>query len=159
MNNYKKFRFYLILLVLITSCGFKIIDKSKVSNFKIEEITTRGNKNINFLIKNSLYNNFSNSISDNILLIEFESKKTKTIKEKNISNQITKYDISLSVNGKVTIVKHEVEKSFNLNLNGSFNVSSNQSDTINNQNNLEEFLADKASNIIKNKIISYINDL
>ena len=58
MNNYKKFRFYLILLVLITSCGFKIIDKSKVSNFKIEEITTRGNKNINFLIKNSLYNNF-----------------------------------------------------------------------------------------------------
>tara|TARA_B100001989_G_C24452635_1_gene419841 strand:+ start:355 stop:834 length:480 start_codon:yes stop_codon:yes gene_type:complete len=159
MDNYKKFGFCLILVVLMTSCGFKVIDKSRISNFKIEKITTSGNKNINFLIKNSLYNNFSNNISDNILLIDFKSKKTKAIKEKNISNQITKYDISLNIDGKVTIVKNEIEKSFKINLNGSFNVSSNQSDTIDNQNNLEEFLADKASNIIKNKIINYINDL
>ena len=37
-----------ILLILLTNCGFEIIDKRELLNFNIKEISTNGDKRINF---------------------------------------------------------------------------------------------------------------
>ena len=43
-----------ISLVLLTGCGFKIIDKRELLNFNIKEISTTGDKRINFELRNKL---------------------------------------------------------------------------------------------------------
>ena len=45
----------LIIIFLITSsCGFKVINQSELVNFSIAEIITSGDKRINYKIKNKL---------------------------------------------------------------------------------------------------------
>ena len=90
----------LILLILLTSCGFKVIDKSKQSDFFIKEINTVGDRRVNFILKNELIRN-SKKDSLNQINLEITSKKIKEIKEKNIKNQVTKYEINLNVELKV----------------------------------------------------------
>ena len=51
MNNLKLI-IIAISLILLTNCGFKIIDKRELLNFNIEEISASGDKRINFKLKN-----------------------------------------------------------------------------------------------------------
>ena len=59
---------------LLLHCGFKTVDRSKISDFTIKEINTIGNKRINFKIKNNLMLN-SVANSANILSISIKLKK------------------------------------------------------------------------------------
>ena len=47
---------YICLLTLFTGCGFKVLDQTKLKNYKILEIREDGDKKTNFFIKNELYN-------------------------------------------------------------------------------------------------------
>jgi len=94
----KKFKYYILPLVflVVSSCGFKIENYSKLSNFAINNISLSGDKRINYKLKNGLLFK-SNKNSEILLNLELKTKKTKTIKEKNIKNEITKYKIDVSV--------------------------------------------------------------
>ena len=72
MNILKKSTYPLFFLVLV-NCGFKVIDKTKLNNFKRFIIETSGNKKINFLIKNNLINSFSNKDSQQQIKIIINS--------------------------------------------------------------------------------------
>ena len=86
----------LILLFFITfNCGYKVLDNLESDNFNIKEIKTSGDKRVNFKIKSSLIINSSEDKTNNLIL-ELYTEKKKEIKEKNIKNEITKYQISLS---------------------------------------------------------------
>ena len=79
----KKIFVSLITLMMLSSCGFKVLNKSELSDFNIKELTTSGDKRINYKIRNDLLT-YNKEKSTNILTIELDSKKEKIIKEKNI---------------------------------------------------------------------------
>ena len=88
-----KFFSFTVFLFLLTNCGFSVV-KNNI-NYNITEISTIGDKKINFILKNKLFLN-SNDKNQKIIKLNLNTNKTKTIKEKNISNQITKYQININ---------------------------------------------------------------
>ena len=52
----------------------------------------------------------------------------------------------------------ETQKNLVLNVGGNYDVATNHSTTINNQNNLEKNLAERASSTIVKKLILLVND-
>ena len=146
-------------LILLTSCGFKIIDKTSSLKYSIRNIESEGDKKVNFYIKNNLIKRFTSGYSDNYINIKIFSNKQRSIKEKNIKNQITKYNISISTRFEIVFANKNIKKIINLNESGYYDVNNNKSVTTNNQNNLEKHLARKISKQITDKIIFIINDL
>ena len=123
----------LISMILTTACGFKIDNLQK--KFTISEINTSGEKKINFRIKNKVLANNDTS-SDNLIKLDITTKKVKSIKEKNISNEIEKYQISIVTN-----------------------VSSKYSDTINSEKRLINNLTQEIIQEIIDNLASKFNDL
>ena len=156
-NNLK-----IILIVgffFLSGCGFKVLDRAQLKSFQIQEIVTKGDTKINFLIKNNLMNNFSKSQANKSIILDIKSSKEKTIKEKNIKNQITKYKITLLTEVKIDFIGAGLNKKFNIYTDGSYEIAANQATTISNQNNLEKIIAKKTSEKIINELILLINDL
>ena len=150
----------LILILLITiGCGFKVVDNTNTNNFKIKEINTKGNSRINYKIKNYLLSN-TKKINENILSLDMEVKLTKKVKEKNIKNEITKYEVILNTNISIFSIKRNEKNNFNLSVNGNYSVDTkNYSNTINNEKNLINNLTDKIAKNILDKINKTVNDL
>ena len=146
-------------LILLTSCGFKVIDKTSSLKYAIKNIESEGDKKVNFFIKNNLIKKFSSGYTDDYVNIKILSNKKRAIKEKNIKNQITKYNISISTKVEIVFANKNIKKIINLNESGYYDVNNNKSVTTNNQNNLEKHLARKISKQITDKIIFIINDL
>ena len=153
--------FFVIILSLglLSSCGYKVLDKSSLANFNIVELNSTGDNKINFFIKNKLKNKITNSKEENEIIIDLQTVKTKNIKEKNINNQITKYKIIVVSTIKVNFINKNISEIIQISSSGNYDVVSNQAKTINNQDNLEKFLAEKVSEKILNKLIILINDL
>ncbi len=148
----------LVLLILLTSCGFKVVDKSKQNNFFINKINTEGDRRVNFILKNELLNN-SVKNSQNQIRLDINSKKVKTIKEKNIKNQVTKYEINLNIDLKVKFANTNREFNVSSSSNGDYSVADNYSSTLSNEKKLIENLVENISEDILKKIGSKINDL
>ena len=143
----------------LSGCGFKVLDRAQLKNFQIQEIITKGDTKINFLIKNNLMNNFSKSEANKSIILDIKSSKEKTIKEKNIKNQITKYKISLLTEVKIDFIGAGLNKKFNIYTDGSYEIAASHATTINNQNNLEKVIAKRTSEKIIKELILLINDL
>jgi hypothetical protein len=156
--KYKMQKNILILIFFLTvSCGFKVLDKSSTSNFKIKEVQTSGDKRINFKIKNNLLIN-SFEESTNILLIQIKTKKQKSIKEKNIKNEITKYQITLISDVVVQSLQNTKNFNFSTSLTNDFLVGRNYSTTLTNEKRIIDFLVEGLSEKILSKINLEIND-
>ena len=155
----KTFLIIILSLGLLSSCGYKVLDKSSLANFNIIEFNSTGDNKINFFIKNKLKNKITNSKEENEIIIDLQTVKTKNIKEKNINNQITKYEIIVVSTIKVNFINKNISEIIQISSSGNYDVVSNQAKTINNQDNLEKFLAEKISEKILNKLVILINDL
>ena len=141
----------LILSFLLTAgCGFKVLENSNTNNFKIKEISSSGNNRINYKIKNYLLSNTQKN-NTNILSINIETEIKKTIKEKNIKNEITKYEVILNTNVNIYFIEKKRKRDLNLSALGDYPVDTkNYSSTISNEKNLINTLAEKvAENIVK----------
>ena len=142
-----------ISLILLTGCGFKIIDKRELLNFNIKEISTNGDKRINFELKNKL-SDYNDTNSSKIIKIELDTKKTKSIKEKNISNEITKYQIKVIINVKLIRTDNTNNLEFTVERKGDYVVADKFSQTLNNEKRLIDNLIDKISEDIIDEIIN-----
>ena len=60
MNRINKKILILLSVLLITGCGFKVVDKTNLKNIYIKKINTQGDKRLSFKIKNNLYVNANN---------------------------------------------------------------------------------------------------
>ena len=158
MKILKKNFILFIAALLIVNCGFKVLDKSQLQNLQIESLETQGDKKTSFLIKSNLQKFFINNESGEKIFLILKTNKTKTIKEKNLKNQIKKYEISLSTNININYLDKIKNKNFKILVNGSYDVSDNHSTTISNQNNLEKNLAKKSADLIIKELILKIND-
>ena len=155
----KTFLIIILSLGLLSSCGYKVLDKSSLGNFNIIEFNSTGDDKINFFIKNKLKNKITNSKEENEIIIDLQTVKTKNIKDKNINNQITKYEITIVSTIKVNFINKNISEIIQISSSGNYDIVSSQAKTINNQDNLEKFLAEKISEKILNKLIILINDL
>ena len=151
-------KFIFISLFLTSGCGFKVINQSELAKFDISEISTSGNKVINFKLKNKLL--FNSKANDKKLIkIDLESSKTKRIKEKNIKNEVTKYDINISVKVMVNIINTSKITKFVVSKTGSYNVHERHSVTLRNEKNRIELLVDDISEEVLFELRSRLDDL
>ena len=142
-----------ILLILLTNCGFEIIDKRELLNFNIKEISISGDKRINFELKNKL-SSYNDTNSNKIIKIELDTKNTKSIKEKNVNNEITKYQIKVVVNVKLIRTDNLNNLEFSVEREGNYVVADKFSQTLNNEKRLIDNLIDKISEDIIDEIIN-----
>ena len=158
-NRNIKFFLLLCLILSFNSCGFDIINKSEINNFSIKQINTDGNKRIGQKIKNNLLP-FSKKNSANNLVIDITSKKNKTIKEKNIKNEITKYQINLDINVSFkSLEDSSINILKNFSVSGDYSVGKIHSTSINNEKKLIDNLIENLSKMILNEMTLKLNDL
>ena len=143
-----------ITIFLLTSCGFKVVNQSEIINFNIDNITTSGDRRISYIIKNNLLP-YSKSDGKKLLNIEIDINKNKSIKERNIKNEITKFQISITA-----FVQYRSEKNgkFQISKRGNFNVSNQYSQTLNNEKKLIKMLSESIAESIIEELISRVND-
>jgi len=153
-----KFKICLVFFLALTvSCGFKVVDQSQRGNFYAKEILTTGDKRVNFQIKSNLAV-LKNKNKKNIILLEINTKKNKSIKEKNIKNEITKYEISLDTNIKFEKINSKRKYEKTVTVLGDYLISKNTSTTLSNERKLIENLADQISDQIMETISLKLND-
>tara|TARA_Y100000992_G_C21073429_1_gene399803 strand:- start:125 stop:592 length:468 start_codon:yes stop_codon:yes gene_type:complete len=150
---------YLILLTFFTtSCGFKVVYPTKQNNFDIAEITTSGDSLIAYKIKNKLLFN-SKKNEKRLVYIDLNVSKTKNIKEKNIKNEITKYEIIIKANVNIKEIAKKDDLNFTISNTGDYNVVDQYAKTLNNEKRLVELLTDNLSDQILDEITIKINAL
>ena len=148
----------IILIMFTYGCGFKVIKQSDLIDFYISQIETVGDKKINYSLKNKLIFKASNE-NNKQLDLNIITKKEKLVKEKNSSNEITKYEINIQIRVNVNHKGKQIG-ALSLKEQIDYNVSSQYSQTINNENQaiktLTNGLVDK---IIKELSLLDMDDL
>lgn len=143
---------YLIIFIIITGCGFKVVNLSELNNYNITKINIEGEKRVNYLIKNNLKKTKNDKTKEDISLF-IKTKKNKNIKEKNIKNEITKYEIIITNQIEVEKINSNKKYNFSITEIGTFDVSSQNSLTRTNEKNLIKLLSAN----LADKILSEIN--
>lgn len=151
-----KLSYFLILFLFLSGCGFKPIKFSELSNFQIAEIETFGDKRINYIIRNNL-SIYSKDNQENLISIKIETSKKKAVKEKNINNEITKYEIDINSEISFKLIKNNKSANFIINKSGVYNLTNQYSQSLNNEKKLIERLSEKIAQEAINKIINKIN--
>ena len=113
----KKIILIIFLLISINNCGFKIAEKKTLRGYFISEIAASGEGRINYKIKN-LLNAKSEVNSERKLKITLNTKKEKKVKEKNINNEITKYQMNVTTNVVFEDISQKLSSNFTINVSG-----------------------------------------
>ena len=145
------------LIVLLTNCGFKIVNNSELRNFNIVEIETSGESRVNFSLKNNLKNKKINN--NRKIKLNLETDKIKEIKENNIKNEITKYSITITTKVNFELISENKLGEFTVSKKGNYNVQEQYSQTLNNEKNLIDSLTDEIVEEIFNNLAQTVNDL
>ena len=142
---------------MLLSCGFKVVDQNFLKNIEISETNITGDKRVAYLLRNKLKT--INSNGSRSIKLNIEIKKIKQINEKNIQNEITKYDITIITDVKFDLVEENKSDDFTVSKRDNYNVTDQYSGTLNNEKNLVKNLVNEiADDIIENLAIR-IDDL
>ena len=145
----KKILTIVFIFAFVSGCGFKKINDPNLKFYSIGDIKLSGNKQLGLVIQNKLKLSSSTG-SKNTLFLDINLEKYKTMREKDSSNKITKYDIKLIANISIKTSSEIIERKFETI--DFYDVSSDYSDTIRAQKNLENELAKN----IADELISYL---
>ena len=151
----KKFLNLFLLLIFVTSCGYKNINLEGEKDLNISQIILVGNKKIGRILQSEILLISSSEGSEKIE-INLSSNKSKTVSNKDNSGKITKYDIIITADLIITNLNSQkiIRKSFVKS--GSFDVKTKHIDTINTEKketrNLTNQVAEEILNYFK---ISY----
>ena len=148
----------ILLTLVLTGCGFKVVQNSSFNNFSISDIITEGDKRINYILKNKLLS-ASNESENKLIQISLKTNKDKQVKERNIKNEITKYQIKITVNVTCTEISNGSEFEFSKSKTGDYSVSNQYSRTLNNEKKLVELLTDNIAGQILNELKTKLNAL
>ena len=145
-----------VLFLTLSSCGFKIVNQNYLEEYKFIETNISGDNRIAYLLKNKL--NTENKSASKLIKLDIISTKEKSIKEKNIQNEITKYNILIKTNVKFNLIEDNKFGEFKVEKSGNYIVGNRYSNTLNNEKKLlVNLVNDTADQIIKN-IALKIND-
>ncbi len=135
--------FYLINLILLSSCGYKVLNNVDNTNFEIVEIDAIGNDKINNKLKKffSRYKNKDNS--SRLFNVELNSAFTKKVTSKNSAGE----DASFSMKIKVKLIFKENDQ----------NIKSGTFEKNTNYNNLDsKFELKQYENVLINNLVDEI---
>ena len=93
----------LLLLLLLSSCGYEAIYSKKNSvnyNFSVSELNFVGDRTVNLKIKEKL-NNYAQAKKDKDFILRISSTSEKVILSKNTAGDATSFKNSVSVNVEV----------------------------------------------------------
>ena len=155
---FKKFIIILVTSLVVTSCGFKVVNKTDFGNFDLTTINSSGDKRINYKIKNKLLS-YSKKNAAKLISINLNTVKNKNIKEKNIKNEITKYQIQIDVSLNFEVINTNKTGSINITKTGDYNVAKQYSQTLNNEKQLIEVLLNSIMDEISVELARGLNDL
>ena len=144
----------LIIIFLMTGCGFKVVNQSSLTDFKIENISTSGDNRIGYIVKNKLLS-YSKIDGKELITLEIDLNKKKMIKEKNIKNETTKFEISINA-----IIEYRSSENgrFEISKRGNYNVASQYSQTLTNEKKLIKTLSENIAENIIEELILRTND-
>jgi len=134
-----------------------MVDQDNLGNFYIVEIETSGEKRVNHKIRNKLLFT-SNDNTRNKINVKINTKRVKNIKEKNIKNEVTKYNLTLVSTIEYENVNTKIKNTFTLSRNGNYGVSTQNSKTINSEKKLLDLLTEKISDQITKELILRLDD-
>ena len=154
----KKIILIIFLLTLLNNCGFKIAEEKTLRGYFISEIDTYGEGRINYKIKN-LLNAKSTDNAKKKLKITLNTNKEKKIKEKNINNEITKYQMNITTKVNYENIFQKVSDDFIINVSGEYKVVEKHISTINNEKKLQKNLANEIADRILKELSDKLNDL
>ena len=152
----KRIVFVFLGFFLLSNCGFKVIDNEQLNNYSVENLEITGDNQIAYHIKKVLNNNNNNDKQKINLKINIQ--KNKQIKEKNINNEITKYEITITLNVAYIIKLNGKSGQFKINESGSYQVENQYSQTLNNEKKLQDTLNFRLSNGLRENLSRIIND-
>ena len=138
-------------IVLLSSCGFKVVKNKQFNKYYISQINTKGDSKINYRIKNKIKTS-SNIANKTPVIINLETNKEKSIKEKNIKNEITKYALKINVSVNIKLLGTPELKNFKITKIGSYSVADRYTDTRNNENKLTKNLANEITEDIEKQL-------
>ena len=154
----KKIILIIFLLTLLNNCGFKIAEEKTLRGYFISEIDTYGEGRINYKIKN-LLNAKSTDNAKKKLKITLNTNKEKKIKEKNINNEITKYQMNITTKVKYENIFQKMSGDFIINVSGEYKVVEKHISTINNEKKFQKNLANEIADRILKELSDKLNDL
>ena len=143
-------------MILTSNCGFKLSNVQ--NNYNISEFNTKGDKRINYKLKNKILNS-SKKKNQNLILVNISTKKEKNIKEKNIGNEITKYEIIITSNIEFKKITDNNFNTFTVIEKGDYTISKRYSDTLSNEKSLINTLVNDLSDEIIQNLSLRLNDL
>tara|TARA_B100001093_G_C26309509_1_gene792937 strand:+ start:183 stop:659 length:477 start_codon:yes stop_codon:yes gene_type:complete len=124
----------LIIYIFLSGCGFKPLTINNINNISLIKLDMTGNKVINFKISNYLKQTLNyNKNNPTKIMVEINSKKEKSIKEKNSKNEISKYNLEIISEIKVNVLEDNKEFSFTLKKLNEYKVNNQFSITIQNE--------------------------
>ena len=144
----------IIIIFLMSGCGFKVVNQSELIDFKIENVSTSGDNRISYIIKNKLLP-YSKSNGKKLITLEIDLNRKKMIKEKNIKNETTKFEISISA---VVQYRSDENGRFEISKKGGYNVASQYSQTLTNEKKLVKTLSESIAENIIEELILRTND-
>ena len=147
----------IFIALLISGCGFKAVNQEYLNQYKIIELNIKGDARLSYLLKNKL--KFNNENSNKSIKLNVIIDKTKNIREKNIKNEITKYQISITVKTDYYLIEENKSGNFLLSVTGDHNVSSRYRETLNNEKKLINSLMSDISEQLFRDLLINLNDL
>ena len=131
----KKNTFLIIIFLFLYHCGFKVVNYSELNNFNITEIITEGENKISYKLKNYIQA-ISNKNSNTNIILTLNSKSKSSIKEKNSSNEVTKYQLEITSIINLKNLNNNKTNKFELLVVGDYLVADKYSETLRIKNNL-----------------------
>lgn len=156
LNKIKLIFILLLSMNLLNGCGYKVVNKSN-GNYNIIEITDSGETRINYQIKNKILFGSSKQ-SSNIFKLNIKTNKQKQIRDKNIKNEVTSYNLTISTQVSYSGVGNSIKGEFTINQSGNYEVSSQRINTLNNEKSLTNTLTNNIIEKIKSELNNIIND-
>ena len=138
----------LLLLLLLSSCGYEAIYSKKNSvnySFSVSELNFVGDKTVNLKIKEKL-NNYAQDKKEKDFILKISSTSEKVIISKNTAGDATSFKNSVSINVEVLMnnkfkSNFIILESFNYNnISNKFDLKQLEKDI---KNNLAEVASDK----------------
>ena len=93
------------------------------------------------------------------LKITLNTNKEKKVKEKNINNEITKYQMNVTTNVVFEDISQKLSDDFTINVSGDYKVLEKHIQTINNEKKLQKNLANEIADRILKELSDKLNDL
>ena len=143
---------FFLTILLLTSCGFKRLNINNDNTFEIKEIKITGEKRVGFQIKNQILSS-SKSNSAKSFNLEINLAKEKVIKEKDLTNKITKYNLEFKVNIDIIDNNSSDITKYTRTERVPYSVAKTHTATVQN----EKSALDNIAEIIAENVINYIN--